>query len=776
VFDVTFSADGKRIASVGMDAALRVWDAATGEQLFVVRRDKGDFGRVGFTPGGKVVAIGHSPDLVADVWWVDLATGTVTDRKVLDGVKVRKADPAVRFSRDGSRAAVGTAFSNELVVIDTATAKPLWSAKLGTETAGGVGFAPDGKTVAVATNKGKVRLYDADGKPREVLDARAPRLTNVALSPDGSAVVAAAGDATVAWDRATGKELWRSQTRAEYSLTFSPDGKAIVCSAYGFRACTLDPADGLSGGINGKSGAYFDAMVEATCSAFRPDGSAVALGTISGTICLFDPGTGKFVAPSADPPHEVRWMRFAPDGKTLYGWSADWYAWDVATGKQTRVTDSGWNYGEPLSPDGKLTARSVWYTGARLDGSPDDGTRFEIRNAKTGEVVHSHPGKAFQGMVFKTFTHDSKAIVGGMFDGTLRAWAVDTGKELFHLPGHKAVSWYHAFSADGRVLVTGGFGDEEQFPVCVYDVKEGKELAKFHPGLRVTGVAVSGDGRRVAAATSANARGTPDPREVAVVWDVASGKVLTRVPQKREGKFVALSPDGRLIAVASDWVGDVRVYEVASGAERFAFRHDGQPTGLLFAPDGRVLVVASKEAPVLLWDVAGALAPKPPAWEAATADRVWDELASTDGAKAFAAIRLLRANPEKAVPLLAERTKLPAAPGNVKQLLADLGSEDFATRERATEGLAAAGEAVRPALAAEAARTASPEAKKRLGELLARLDAPTTARFRLVRAVEVVEGIDAREAKELLERWAGGAAGALIAAEAKAALLRRAGR
>jgi hypothetical protein len=60
------------------------------------------------------------------------------------------------------------------------------------------------------------------------------------------------------------------------------------------------------------------------------------------------------------------------------------------------------------------------------------------------------------------------------------------------------------------VLVTGAFDAAEEFPVRVYDLKAGKELAKFHPGLSVVGVAVSGDGRRVAAVTSANARGRED--------------------------------------------------------------------------------------------------------------------------------------------------------------------------------------------------------------------------------------------------------------------------
>jgi WD40 repeat protein len=752
-----------------MDATLRVWDAATGEQLFVVRRKEGDFGRVCFAPGGKVVAAGHSPDLVADVWWVDAATGKVTGRKELAGVKVRKADPAVRFSPDGSRLAVGDWSENRFLFLDTAGAGELWAAKLGGEVPGGVGFAADGETVAVGTAAGKVRLFDTDGKPREVLSSDAKGLTNVALSPDGSQVTAAAGDDALAWDRATGKPLWKQRAPAGYSLAYSPDGKAIVRSGYGYQAGTIDPADGLGGGVNGKPGAYFGGMVEATCSVFRPDGKAVAFGTISGAICLFEPASGKPASPSADPPHEVRWMRFSPDGKTLYGWAGDWFAWDVATGRQKRVTSAGWNYGEPLSPDGRLTARTVWYSGERPAES-DEGARLEVRDAATGTVLHSHEGRAFQGLSFMAFTGDATAIIGALPDGTLCAWAADSGEELFRLPGHKGLSREHALSADGRVLVTGSSGAAES-PVRVYDLRAGKELAKLAPGLPVVAVAVSGDGRRVAAVTSANARGRRDPREVAVVWDVASGKELARVPQGREGRFVALSADGRLVALASDWDGGVRVIEVASGGERFAFHQEGQPTGLAFSPDGRVLAAASKEAPVLLWDVAGALAAAPPAWGEGSAARAWEDLASADAAKGFAAVRLLRANPEKALAILAERTKPPAVPANLKELVADLGSEDFATRERASAALASLGESARPALA-DAARGADPEAAKRASDLLARIDGPRSHRVRLSRAVEAVEGMGTRGSGELLARWAGGSGGKLLAAEAAAALER----
>src|SRR5262249_53081378 len=145
VWDVCFAPDGGRIASVGSDNAVRVWDGSTGKQRFEVRRRGGGFKRVAVAARGKVVvAAGARPGAAgpartgrADLWRIAATTGAVAGKSALG---IANPDPAVRFSADGSRLAVGDRGGKRLVVFDTATAASTWEAPLGKEAPGGVAF------------------------------------------------------------------------------------------------------------------------------------------------------------------------------------------------------------------------------------------------------------------------------------------------------------------------------------------------------------------------------------------------------------------------------------------------------------------------------------------------------------------------------------------------------------------------------------------------------------------------------------------------------------
>jgi len=154
--------------------------------------------------------------------------------------------------------------------------------------------------------------------------------------------------------------------------------------------------------------------------------------------------------------------------------------------------------------------------------------------------------------------------------------------------------------------------------------------------------------------------------------------------------------------------------------------------------------------------------------------KVWASLADNDAKAAFTAIRLLAAFPKESLQLLSEKGRV-AHPDATRlaKLIEQLGAEEFADREIATQALAALGSVARPALVEAAASSPSAEIRDRAAQLLARETKNLTSdELRIVRVVEAVEWIGTADALELLNCWASGPVTTRLSSEAKASLAR----
>jgi hypothetical protein len=175
---------------------------------------------------------------------------------------------------------------------------------------------------------------------------------------------------------------------------------------------------------------------------------------------------------------------------------------------------------------------------------------------------------------------------------------------------------------------------------------------------------------------------------------------------------------------------------------------------------------------VLLWDVRGVQA-----GAKAEAAVYWKALADHDAARAYDAVLGLAAAPEAAVALLRGRLRpARALAAKVKDLLADLDSDEFARREKATESLRQLGASAQPALRKAYQSSPSLEVRRRAGQLLDELARRVLSpeELREVRAVEALEYCGTAASRELLETLSRGAPEARLTQEAKAALARRA--
>ena len=146
----------------------------------------------------------------------------------------------------------------------------------------------------------------------------------------------------------------------------------------------------------------------------------------------------------------------------------------------------------------------------------------------------------------------------------IRLWDRESGDLIGTLPGHSQRIVGLAFSADGKWLAS----SSTDGTVKLWDYRAGKQARLFneHAGNWARRVAFSVDSRWVTAATY---DGTVS------VWDVASGAVVRTLPTAATIGDVLFTPDGRFVVTASRDVKSavIQFWDVATGARGLTLNH-----------------------------------------------------------------------------------------------------------------------------------------------------------------------------------------------------------
>jgi WD40 repeat protein len=454
---------------------------------------------------------------------------------------------------------------------------------------------------------------------------------------------------------------------------------------------------------------------------FAPDSRMVAIETNDGAVNLWDVTSGKRLA-RLDTPRSKAWdalLRFSPDSRHLAIARVDSFTiWQVPSGKKIAELTRDLPYA--FSPDGRLLARPVGDKVCLLD--------------------------------------------------------LGKGKEIRELDGHEGGVELLAFEEGGRLLVTGSSRDRA---VRVWDVATGHELGRmtgderwpFHAmRLRTTS---SG---RVLAEIALDGKNSH--------WTIREPITGRTVGALGFGEHFDVSPDGRMLATWGYLRHEAVLVDTATGEELGRLTgHRGEVAAVAFSPDGRRVATGGADTSILVWDWRDACGLTPEvrgrvgrrelqAW--------WADLASDNAGRAERAAAALAAAGKEGVAFLRTRVRPVTAKerGAWRRLLADLDSDEFEVRERASAALAASGAEAVPFLRRTLAGDLSPEARRRLDEVMqdARLTRWSDAALRRLRAVAALEWNDAPETARLLEALARGEASERLTQEAKAALRRRAAR
>ncbi|RME85281.1 MAG: hypothetical protein D6775_03220 [Caldilineae bacterium] len=224
ITDLSWSSDGRHLASAGEDRSVRIWDARTGRLLRTLTGHQDNVAHIAWSPDGRHLASVGSLDNTLILW--EATRGRVV--RMLHG----PGDGlwSVAWSPEGRYLAAGTT-GGDIVIWDLnkETEDPALTLVGHFAWVTDLAFAPDGTALLSASADRRLIYWDLEDEERRVLGRAGDVILGVAFSPDGSRVATASRDGMVAiWDLEAGDEAgprrYAGHTARVQAVDWSPQG------------------------------------------------------------------------------------------------------------------------------------------------------------------------------------------------------------------------------------------------------------------------------------------------------------------------------------------------------------------------------------------------------------------------------------------------------------------------------------------------------------------------------------------------------------------------
>lgn len=489
--------DSRSKAEKALRRVLHETEPLSSLQTMTLRAHTKPVTMVVFSPNGKYLAT-VSLDNTVRVWdgvsWRELCSFPLEANKQFIGLS---------FSADSARLA--TSYRDQSVTVRDASSGR--------------------KLAALPRRVGEITSFSLwrQAGPSQTLSGSPYRRLQAAVSLDASRVATVTSEGIVKlWDLRSGEE------------------KAVPVIGIGVSAMALSP-DGsrlVAGHRNGEVTVWSETE-RILVAAFSPDGRRLATGNLIGTVKLWDVSSGKELWNIPGKTGRVLGVTFSPDGARLATAAVDELETATVGGMLERVAVTVW---DASSGQELVTLQGKAGSLGRIAFSPD-GTRLAtvnrngavgVWNASSGEELWTTVGQT-GGVIASAFSPDGMRLVTVDSGGTVMKFDASSGRELKSLPSHgERVLAAAAFSQDGTRLATASWNNE----VRVRETDSGRELDKLLAEGSVYRLAFATDGTRLATAERYQ-KGF-----AATVWDLSSGAKLYVLPARRL-LAIALSSDGK---------------------------------------------------------------------------------------------------------------------------------------------------------------------------------------------------------------------------------------
>jgi WD40 repeat protein/DNA-binding SARP family transcriptional activator len=451
----------------------------------------------------------------------------------------------------------------------------------------GLHFRADGELLVVGVSEGMARVWRAaNGAEIFAVPVRDPAHNFVCLHPNSRLAALGAADYAIALiDLVDGRllHLLRGHQSPIWRLVFSPDGRLAASSDTVGNVCLWD----IEQGVRLHHLQSHEAPV--TALAFSPPEAPHALlatGAVDGQVCLWRLADGSLLRRFQAHREEVPVLQFASGGATLVTGSHDHTVslWRVGDGERLAVLET---HQQPVrlmavAPDDRLIAT----------GGGD--TFIALWDVQTGEMRHILSDQQAPGLQI-AFRRDGQQVAALDTNEIIHLWDVRDGRRLaFYSIYHNGIQSV-GYRADGQRLIAAG----REPTVYLWDVEDPTQVrvgTQLHGHAhRINSAVLSVDG-----ATAASGDQSGELR----LWNLHSGASRTLPARRGSVMAVAFDPTGAILASAgSD--GAIQLWEVATGQPRFLLRgHSNVVLACVFSPDGRWLASSSIDRTVRLWDVA----------------------------------------------------------------------------------------------------------------------------------------------------------------------------